>query len=55
MKSISTKGGVEGGVLLIREGCETFLPSSTVELCVHLLSQLVHHQLFQVSLCIYSM
>ena len=24
MKSISTKGRVEGGVLLIREGCETY-------------------------------
>ena len=23
MKSISTKGGVGGGVLLLREGCET--------------------------------
>ena len=23
MKSISTKGGVGGGVLLVREGCET--------------------------------
>ena len=31
------------------------LRSSTVELCVRLLSQLVHHQLLHVSLCIFSM
>ena len=31
------------------------LRSSTVELCVRLLSQLVHHQLLQISLCVYSM
>ena len=28
MKSISTKGGVGGGVLLLREGCETDLTPS---------------------------
>ena len=29
MKSISTKGGVEGGVLLIREGCEVVVIGNT--------------------------